>query len=98
GLHGACSVIRVPGSHRLPKALPVGMPQMFWDDDVQGTADRLLRRITEEFGRGAVPDLNHPRPIREDDPIRGWLDDASEQVRTVRAGQHRASLRNRSDA
>jgi hypothetical protein len=23
---------------------------MFWDDDVQGAADRFLRQITKEFG------------------------------------------------
>src|SRR5262249_28365772 len=74
-LQGACSVLRVPGSHRLPKALPVGMPQMFRDDDVQGAADRFLRQITKEFGRGAVPELNHSLSICKDDPIRGLLDD-----------------------
>src|SRR5262245_43279430 len=97
-LQGACSVLRVPGSHRLPKALPVGMPQMFRDDDVQGAADRFLRQITKEFGRGAVPELNHSLSICKDDPIRGLLDDESEQVKALRAGQHRASLRNMSDA
>jgi hypothetical protein len=70
---------------------------MFRDDDVQGAADRFLRQITKEFGRGAVPDLNHSLSICEDDPIRGLLDDKSEQVKAIRAGQHRASLRNRSD-
>jgi hypothetical protein len=71
---------------------------MFRDDDVQGAADRFLRQITKEFGRGAVPDLNHSLSICEDDPIRGLLDDESEQVKAICAGQHRASLRNRSDA
>src|SRR5262245_65471964 len=94
-LQGACSVLRVPGSHRLPKALPVGMPQMFWDDDVQGAPDRFLRQITKEFGRGAVPDLNHSLSICEDDTIRGLLDDEAEQVTAIRAGQHRASLTTR---
>src|SRR5215467_9316611 len=93
GLHGACSVLRVPGSYRLPKALPVGMPQMFRDDDVQGAADRFLRQITKEFGRGAVPDLNHSLSICDDDPVRGLLDDESEKVKAIRAGQHRVSLR-----
>jgi hypothetical protein len=74
------------------------MPQISWDDDVQGAPDRFLRQITKEFGRGAVSDLNHALSICEDDPIRGLLDDESEQVKAIRAGQHRASLRNRSDA
>jgi hypothetical protein len=54
---------------------------MFWDDEVQGAADRFLRQITKEFGRGAVPDLNHALSICEDDPIRGLLDDEPEQVK-----------------
>jgi len=70
---------------------------MFWDDDVQGPPDCFLRQITKEFGRGAVSDLNHSLSIREDDPIRGLPDDEPEQVKAIRAGQHRASLRNRSD-
>src|SRR5262245_1048381 len=97
-LHSACSVLRVPGSHRLAKALPVGMSQMFRDDDVQRAPDPFLQKITKEFGRDAVPDLNNALSICEDDPIRGLLDDESEQVKAIRAGQHRASLRNRSDA
>jgi hypothetical protein len=75
----------------------MGLPQMFWDDDVQGPPDRFRWQITKEFGRGAVPDLNHSLSIREDDPIRGLLDHESEQLKAIRAGQHRASLRNRSD-
>src|SRR5262249_55438755 len=77
-LHVAGSVLRVPGSHRLPKALPVGTPQMFRDDNVQGAPDRFFRQMAKEFGRGAVPDLNHTLSICEDDPIRSALDDESE--------------------
>jgi hypothetical protein len=72
--------------------------EVFRDDDVQGAPDRFFLRVTKEFGRGAVPDLNHALSICEDDPIRGLLDDESEQVKALRAGQHRASLRYRSDA
>src|SRR5262245_25398987 len=69
---------------------------MFRNDDVQRAADRFLRQITKKFSRGVVPDLNHALSICEDDPIRRLLDDESEQVKVIRAEQHRALLRNRS--
>jgi hypothetical protein len=76
----------------------VGLLQVFRDEDVQGAPDCFLRQITKELGRGAVPELNRSLSICEDEPIRGLLDDESEQVKAILAGQHRASLRNRSDA
>src|SRR5262249_34385131 len=47
-LHRSRRVRCVAGGHRLAKSLPMGMPQMFRDDDVQGAADRFFRWIAEE--------------------------------------------------
>jgi hypothetical protein len=62
--------------HRSLEAAPVCGPQMLGNDEIETFAERLIRGVTKQSGRGAVPPGDLARPVCIDDGICNLIEDS----------------------
>src|SRR6266702_5661020 len=77
------SVARHACGHDPAKPLPVPLSEVLGDDEVQGLTQGFLGLVAEHGLGSSIPETDDAVPVREDDRVRGVLDDALAEPLTL---------------